>query len=159
MSSSSNTSSNISETVTDTLVAYGRIRATISLVVSIVFAVVLMISAYLAYNSKITITNTVNAHVVKKTCTSGNTCNLVVQYNIDGRNIQANTTGPSTTQIGDTINLNLSNSNVNTKPQNNKKTAFVMCSVALVLLSGGIVYYRFVMKNKYAAISNVFTKL
>jgi len=95
-SSNSSSSSNTDSVVSDGLEAYGKAKATISVIVSIVFAVIFMCIGWAAYRS-----NKQNVNVGKKT---GN--------------------------------------------------PILLCGIGIAILVGGVLYYRYVMSNKYAAIEN-----
>ena len=146
-------SSGIDSTIVDNMATYGRVKATIGLISSIVMAVVLLCSAYLATKGTVVQTSTpIVGHVVKKEMCelNNNQCKLVVEYTINGARQHVNTTGPSTTQIGDTITVNNTNSTV----KKSKSAPFILVGVSVLLLGGGIMYYRYIMKNKYAAVQN-----
>jgi hypothetical protein len=89
-------SSSIDSAVSDGLEAYGKVKATISVIISIVFAVILMCIGWSAYNSK--------------------------------------------------------KQNVNNKK--NTGNPILLCGIGIAILVGGILYYRYIMSNKYAAIEN-----
>ena len=94
--SNSNSNSNTDSAVSDGLEAYGKVKATISVIVSIVFALIFMYIGWVAYRS-----NKQNMNVGKK-----------------------------------------------------KSNPILLCGVGLAILVGGVLYYRYVMSNKYAAIQN-----
>lgn len=88
-------SSNTDSIVSDGLEAYGKAKATISVIVSIVFAVIFMCIGWAAYRS-----NKQNVNVGKKS------------------------------------------------------NPILLCGIGLAFLVGGVLYYRYVMSNRYAAIEN-----
>lgn len=145
-------SSSKDSAIVDSLATYGRVKATIGLVSSIVIAVILLCSAYLAFKGKIVENNLpVIAHVVKKeNCNAYGQCVLVVEYLIDGRRQLQNIVGSNTAQIGDTVNINVAGGTT----KKSKINPFVLVGISVLLLGGGIMYYIYVMKNKYAAVNN-----
>jgi hypothetical protein len=150
-------SSSTDSVIVDSMATYGRVKATIGLVSSIVIAVILLCSALAATKGTVVQTSTpITGHVVKKDmCAKNNVqCHLVVEYTVNGARQLINTSGPSTTQIGDTITVNSVNSSV----KKSKSAPFVLVGVSVLLLGGGIMYYRFVMRNKYAAVYNAFSR-
>lgn len=149
-------SSGTDSSIVDSMVAYGRVKATIGLISSIVMAVILLYSAYLASKGTGIQTSTqITGHVVKKEICekNNNNCQLVVEYTVNGARQLVNTTGPSTTQIGDTITVD--NSSIVKKSKN---APYVFVCISILLLGGGIMYYKFVMKNKYVAVYNAFSR-
>jgi len=149
-------SSSTDSAIVDNMASYGRVKAKFGLVSSIIMAIVLLCSAYLATKGTVVQTNTpITGHVVKKElCASNNVnCNLVVEYTVNGARQLVNTTGPSSTQIGDTVTVNIISSNV----KKSKSTPFILVGISVLLIGGGVMYYRYIMNNKYAAVQNAFS--
>jgi len=140
MSSSSSSSSD--SAFVDSMATYGKIKATISLGVSIIIAIVMIVIAIIMIvankNSKIegTVTKINNCDI------SG--CNVSVQYMENKQTYKKNVNTNVDIHVGDKITIS-------DYTKTKLYTGITLIIVGVVLMSCGSLMYKFITSNKYIA--------
>jgi hypothetical protein len=126
----------------DSMAAYGRMRAAISLGVSVIFGIIIIVIAII-----IIITNknaTIKATVITLNNCTNTICNVTVQYTQNNKTITKNVNTNVDIHVGDKITINDST---------NKKlyTGITLIVFGVILMSCGSLMYKLISSNKYIA--------
>ena len=131
----------------DGVVTYGRIKESISFIISIIIAVILMIIAIFTFIANINKPPISYNGIIKSINSCDNTnCYVTVEYydNKLKKNVTLNTIANLNVHTGDSFKINTGG----------EKSAYVLGGISLAIIIISILYYKYVMSNKYGAILN-----
>ena len=133
--------------IEDGLATYGRTKAVFSFIMSIIISICLMVSSVMAYKSNKNKPTANYIGIVQNIINCNrNNCNVAAEYYDESldKKILINTTANLNVRVGDSVEIQTGG----------QKGAYILGGISITILVVGILYYRYVMSSKYAAIEN-----